>query len=67
MSKTQTTQSTGKFWKFVQLLGVLGILGAVTWAMVAQNSQTTAMCLTLGIPAAGMWAFGRVGAWWFHG
>lgn len=62
----QTTQKTGKFWKLLQMVGVLGILGCATWGMIARDSETSVNCIVIGLPAAAVWAFGRVGAWWFH-
>lgn len=65
--KVQTIQQTGKFWKSLQALGVLGILGAVTWGMIAQDANTTAMCILVSVPSFVLYVVGRVGAWWFHG
>lgn len=35
--------------------------------MIEKTPETTARCILIGVPAAAVWAFGRIGAWWFHG
>ena len=70
MGRTQTTESTGKLWKLIQMVGVVGILAGATWFMVGyagDDGNASAGGMVLGVLAAPVWVFGRVGAWWFHG
>ena len=71
-SRPQVVEQTGKGWKAVQLVGALPAIGGVVAMLVgmdggASQSGLTAFGLLAALVGPLVFAFGRAGAWWFHG
>lgn len=64
------TEQTGKGWKSIQALGV--VLAAIGWGVLCSgatsgNSSAFGIFLFSGVVGGGLFLFGRIGAWWYHG
>ena len=66
-SQIVTTQKTGKFWKLIQTIGFFGIVAAVFYGMSSDKSDAVAIAFLSCVLSLGVYIFGRVGGWWFHG
>ena len=66
----QTIEQTAKRWKLLQLIGgagiVLGVLVALL-GIVTEVRPLFVLALVIVTPASGIYLYGRMAAWWYHG
>ena len=68
--RVQAIEKTGKKWKACILLGYLlmlaGLIG-VWLSFLKQSEKTLIGCGAIWALGLGLYIYGRVGAWWYHG